>query len=497
MTRFRHQIVYSKLAAVVGELGETFVRLSRSRLISERRAFAVALLDAEGRLAVQAQGEPVHLFALRATVRGMLDDFAFDVADGDVIAATDPYAGGTTGTTLTLAAPLFFDGELRFTAAVRFSAVDLGGEQPGLLQPAAIDLWQETLRVTPVKLRRAGTPADDVREFLLRNSRAPGLLAADLEAALVVHRQARQALAALIDAYGMTAVRAACRDAFDYAGRRVRGHLAVLEGRRGTGAATAESRLGESLRVEVAVEATPERCVLDFAGSSPTSAASVNLAPEATRAAALTALLAALLDELTPNEGLLESVQIALPADTLVNPEFPAPVSLGPMITAHLVAAAVTGAARSAGGGATRFPAVHGLEPLAMCFEPVGSIGSAPPQLLDPAFPVCAAGWGPPALRGVRRFVSAEELEAERRFRIEAREYADGRDIRVRIENIGEDLEAVVHDLGSALPGQRPPAVTLTDAAADAGSSGAPVRSLPRGAALEMHYPAVEEEGGG
>ena len=107
---------------------------------------------AMARLVAQDQGEPSHLAAVQSTVAYMLDAFAFNLSDGDIILAGDPYCGGTWGGVLTLVRPFFHGGDLRFLAALRFAVPDLAGDIPGPFQPGAHEIWQEALRVTPVKL---------------------------------------------------------------------------------------------------------------------------------------------------------------------------------------------------------------------------------------------------------------------------------------------------------------------------------------------------------
>ncbi|MCY9411280.1 hydantoinase B/oxoprolinase family protein, partial [Bacillus haynesii] len=106
------QILYSKLQSIGREVGDNLQRISRSPLLSQDRAFATALFTNELKIAVQHQYEPEHLFALKESVEKLFDYFSFDIADGDVLLVADPYSGGTKGQSLTMAAPLFLEGEL-------------------------------------------------------------------------------------------------------------------------------------------------------------------------------------------------------------------------------------------------------------------------------------------------------------------------------------------------------------------------------------------------
>lgn len=132
------QILYRKLQAIGREVGDNLQRISRSPVLSQDRAFAAAIFTNELKIAVQHQYEPEHLFALKESVENLFDYFSFDIADGDVLLVADPYSGGTKGQSLTMAAPLFLEGELVLFPAIRAQMIDLAGEYPGGLPSRCI-----------------------------------------------------------------------------------------------------------------------------------------------------------------------------------------------------------------------------------------------------------------------------------------------------------------------------------------------------------------------
>ena len=99
------QILHGRLAAVAAEMGERLRRTARSPAITEQQASATAVFTGDLTLAAQHQSEPSHLYALRESVRQLFDYFAFDLAEGDVLAVADPFHGGTEPQTLTARRP--------------------------------------------------------------------------------------------------------------------------------------------------------------------------------------------------------------------------------------------------------------------------------------------------------------------------------------------------------------------------------------------------------
>lgn len=430
----RAQVLYSKLAAIAAEMGERLRRTARSPGITEQQAFATALFTGDLSLAVQRQEEPSHLFAMRASVRGLFDYFAFDLAEGDVLAVADPYHGGTDPQTMTLALPIFHGGEIVLFPAVRAALPDLAGEYPGAVHPEAFELWQENIRVTPVKLHRAGMPQRDLLRFLTRNSRTPTALENDLAAMIAACREAGQAIGALLDRHGSHEIVAAVAEMQAYARRRVDSYVAALSLQGDPG--EAEMTVGDhALGVRVAIARGKDSLSLDFAGTDAAVSAPFNLTPEGASAFAALPLLAPLLDEVPINEGTLAPFAFNFPAGSLLNPPFPATTGLGARTVGHVVAAAVSRALGDAGA------ALHGAQPVATLFPPIGTQRESVPIALDPGFAISAQAWGPPPLAGARLLVSAEEFEVRDGFRMLTRDRDETGGMRVAIENRRGALE--------------------------------------------------------
>ena len=127
-------------------------------------------------------------------------------------------------------------------------------------------------------------------------------------------------------------------------------------------------------------------------------------------------LLASILDEVAINDGVLDSFSFVFAEKSIVNPDFPAPVSLGDFGVLHGLAACVVHACDQEDE-----LRVDGIGPAAYLFEPVGSVEENPPLYLDPGFAVSRSGWGPCGLAGMRNLASAEELEVDSALRVEMR----------------------------------------------------------------------------
>lgn len=479
------QILYSRLHAICEEMSQNLIRISRSSQISEHRAFAVGIMTGDLKLAAQIQHGPSHLFALRSSARGLFEYFSYDVAEGDVFLVADPYFGGTQAQVITMAMPNLEDDELSLFPVVRAQAPDLAGDSPSGLNPHAFEVWQESVRLTPIKLYRAGARQRDLWRFLLANSRAPSLLRADLDALYACCAEAKRQIKALMQGLPSGVLAKALETVFSYSRERVQSHSRACL--RSEVQATAELTFGGKIAtVRVTLRPTDEATYVSFEGSSPQLEAPYNLTFDAAKAFATLPLVAPILDDIALNEGTLAPFDFSAPLGCLVNPRFPAATALGPMATGHLVSNAVTSALRTGGASEDLAPALHGVEPWVVVFSPVGQRAETEPRLLVPGFASASGGWGAPALWGDRLLSSAEEMESHHGFRLLSREHGDEAPstMTAHLENIGDDLEANFFVPNSMNGGQIRVSQGATERIA---ASGARVR-LETGSRITFHY---------
>ena len=114
--------------------------------------------------------------------------FNSNVREGDVVISSDPYAGGTVLTDLTLLTPVFLDGDLKFFVEVRFRLSDLSGAVAGGFHPWASEIWEEGVRITPIKLVSRGLLQEDILEAILINMRSPTTTRHDIRACVAACR---------------------------------------------------------------------------------------------------------------------------------------------------------------------------------------------------------------------------------------------------------------------------------------------------------------------
>ncbi len=177
------QVWISRFSGIADEMGAVLRRAAYSPNIKERADCSCALFAPDGTLLAQAEHIPVHLGSMPAAVRAAIDACGDGIGAGDQIVVNDPFAGGTHLNDITFVAPAFAaDGTLLGWAANRAHHADVGGMAPGSLPPDATEIFQEGLRIPPLRW----TP--EVEALVVAASRTPEERRGDLDAQLGANR---------------------------------------------------------------------------------------------------------------------------------------------------------------------------------------------------------------------------------------------------------------------------------------------------------------------
>lgn len=318
------------LEGLADRMQETLLRGARSPVAREGMDCAAALFLPDGRVLAQSRSLPLLLGGMIPGVAALLAAFpAATLAEGDGLLTNDPWSGGTHLPDLIVARPVFAAGRVVAIAATILHHQDVGGLAPGSVPPDAREIFQEGLRLPPLRWRRGGAEDGGIAAILAANSRAPELLRADLEAQWQAVSQAAAEVGALAGRLGAAVFVARAEALLAQARAQLAAALQALP----EGEARAEEALeGDGLGpgpvpIRVALRRLPgPRLVADFAGSAPQTAGPVNAAPSGLLAAGF-ALLRRIAPQAPANHGLLELFELRLPEGSVVNPRFPAAVN--------------------------------------------------------------------------------------------------------------------------------------------------------------------------
>ncbi len=345
------EIMRNQFEGVAEEMGQVLITSSYSPNIKERRDCSTALFDAEGRLVAQAEHIPVHLGAMPEAVDTVLD---YDPEPGDVFVLNDPFEGGTHLPDVTMVSPITVDDEIHGYAVSRAHHADVGGMTPGSMPAGAREIYQEGIRLPPVRLVKRGDVNDDVMSLLLANVRNPGERRADIRAQIAANDRAEERLGDLVEEHGRKRVITAFDAVISYSRDRLVAELAnlpngtysardVMEGdgvaeRRSAASRTTSGAVtDDEIPIEVSVTVSDEEIEVDFSGTASQVPGNVN-APLAVAKSAVYFVIRCVTDpEIPPNEGCYDPISVSVPEGSLLNPRPPAAVVGGNVETSQRV----------------------------------------------------------------------------------------------------------------------------------------------------------------
>lgn len=327
------------------------MRSAISSIARESGDCAAALFLPDGRLLAQARSLPLLLGSLIPAVAGVLARFPLaTMSEGDAYLLNDPWSGGTHLPDLALVHPIFHDGELIALAAANLHHQDVGGMAAGSIPPDANEIYQEGLRLPPVRWRSAEGVLSDIEAILTANSRTPDNLRGDLEAQWTALMQGARELRQIARRTGIhfaevcdaliaqteRMTRAALADAPD-------GEWTWRDQLDGDGVDTAP------VAIVVTLQKQGDALVIDFEGSAPQVRGPLNASPAAMLSAALF-FMRTLAPDAPNNAGCLAPLTLKLPPGSLVNPMLPAAVNAR-TATVKLACNAILGAWSQSGSG--------------------------------------------------------------------------------------------------------------------------------------------------
>lgn len=354
------EIFKSLYASVAEEMGVVLRRTAFSPNIKERRDYSCAVFDCRGRLIAQGDHMPVHLGSMPLSVRAALS--AINLGPGDIVILNDPYAGGTHLPDVTMVSAVFAGQEGRrkarrlsagvrshsptppffpsstplFYVANRAHHSDIGGATPGSMG-ASTEIFQEGLRIPPVRVTIGGQVQPDVLNLILQNVRLPEEREGDLTAQIGAMRVGQARLLEIGERYGFEKADFYARELIAYTSRLMRHTIAQIP----DGDYMAEDFLDddglsdEPIRLAVRLSIRGDRAKVDFTGSAPQVRGAIN-AVEAITVSAVYYVFRCLIDTDVPaSAGILEPLEIVAPPGTIVNALPPAPVAGGNVETSQ------------------------------------------------------------------------------------------------------------------------------------------------------------------
>jgi len=333
------EVIRGGLEYIAEEMGIILRNAAYSTNIKERMDHSCALFDHEGRMIAQAEHIPVHLGAMPIAVKSIEKKFEGEIYPGDSFILNDPYLGGTHLPDITIITPIFFKDVLAGYSVSRAHHNDIGGMAPGSMPGNATEIFQEGLRIPPVKFVSKGELSKDILNLIMINSRTPKIRKGDLMAQLSSNWTGEKRLQELIAQKGMETYKLAVDDILNYSEKRF---LSILKGFPECEAIGKDYMDGDGIEdnlveLVVKVKMTKKHVTFDFTGTSEQVKGAINC-PYAVTLSGSYYVLRAITDPTIPaNEGLYRHLSVIVPEGTVLNARSPAAVVGGNVETSQRI----------------------------------------------------------------------------------------------------------------------------------------------------------------
>ncbi|QUT07256.1 hydantoinase B/oxoprolinase family protein [Sphingobium phenoxybenzoativorans] len=318
---------WTNLRSLVSERAKVMQRSAFAAVVREAGDLAYAVFDAEGNMVAQAEtGTPGHVNCLEACGKFLIEKFAGNIAEGDVLITNDPWLGAGHYFDITILAPVFRNGKIIAYLGSTNHHADIGGLG---MSSMAIDVHQEGLSIPPMKLVEAGEPNAVLYDIIRSNVRVPDVVVGDLAAQISSALSGGVAINEMCDRHGLDDIEELSSEIIQRSEDAMR--AAIRGCPAGTWASRCEFELtaDTSIHLDLRLTIDNERgeVNLDFTGSSDQLNIGVNVVENYARAYATFAVRSCLAAELPNNTGSLRPIKFSAPAGSIINCTYPAPVA--------------------------------------------------------------------------------------------------------------------------------------------------------------------------
>jgi len=286
------EVIRNAFYATADDMSAVLNRSSYSPVIYECHDYGVSLYNEKVQLLAQAPGTPYFTGGLEAAVQAVVDKFGLEnMHEGDVFVVNDTYIVGAHLNDVDIVSVYVHDGKPVGFGAIRAHWEDVGAATPG--HPAGTtEIYQEGLRIPPIRIMQRGELIRDIVDLFTLNSRSPKTLLGDLKAMVAAARMGEKRYLQLIDRFGLGVIRQATKEIFEATEAKYRAFIASIP----DGVYTAEgcndndSVTDAPVWARVKVTVAGDQITVDTTGSDRQHAGNINVGLPSTQAMAKLAL---------------------------------------------------------------------------------------------------------------------------------------------------------------------------------------------------------------
>ena len=324
-------ILQRRLKSITEEMSIAMTRTTRSPILCEAKDFVTGVYDAKGRMLEQTENLPILAFSLAPVCKYILGYFGDDIHPGDVIFHNDVFSMGNQNNDVAVYKPIFHGDTLVAWAACKGHQADIGGAVRGGYNPQATEIWQEALRIPPVKVYEKGKLRKDVWDLIFANIRLD-IVEEDMRAEIGSCVVGERGVLKIIERYGLEVFEAHKEHLFDATQRMMEQEIRSIP----DGVYTGESKAyydgktpGSVYTIRVKITVKDGNISFDYTGTDAQTPGFVNGTYTSSASATILTFLQMVNPSIPHNEGMVRPIEIILPVGTLLHAAYPAATTYG------------------------------------------------------------------------------------------------------------------------------------------------------------------------
>ena len=345
---FTFEVLRSLMISIPSEMAEVLKRTSYHPIFNEVLDFSTALLNGRGEMIASSMGVTVHLGALELCARAIIGHFGIGgLKPGDVLIHNNPFPGGTHLPDIDILVPVFHRGKLVTFAVARGHHGEIGGMHPGSFAGDTTSIFQEGVRIPPIKLYDAGKLNEGAKDLLLANVRVPTFTWGDLQAQIAGCRIGEKRMLEMFDKYGADTMQQTMEWSMNRSEELMRQEIEKIpDGTYSFADYLDNDGIDKDREIKIHVKITVKgsNITFDYSGSDPQVKGPANCVLGVTTSSTYCALLNLTDPMIPPNHGCYRTVTIIAPEGLIINAKFPSPVVSGNTETSSRIIDTITGA---------------------------------------------------------------------------------------------------------------------------------------------------------
>jgi len=319
------------LKALTDEMSISLQKTTRSPILCEAKDFVTGVYDGRGNMLEQTENLPILSFSLGPVCKYIIDYFDGDIHPGDIIFHNDVFSMGNQNNDVAAYKPIFFEGELVAWSACKGHQADIGGAVAGGYNPNATEVWQEALRIPPVKVYDKGKLRKDVWDLIFANIRFD-IVQQDMRAEIGSCVVGERRMLHLLKKYGRECFESHKEALFASTRKMMEAEIATIPNGEYSGESTIYydgKNVGKRYTIRVKITVRDRNITFDYSNTDPQSDAFVNGTYTSSASAAILTFLQMVNPDIPHNQGMVEPIEIVIPEGTLLNAAYPAATTYG------------------------------------------------------------------------------------------------------------------------------------------------------------------------